>query len=252
VFHPRGGVILEGSQPTIAVVVGPHPGEALTVRWPDGHTQNVVSQQMIWRSVPGESAPYQVFIEGNARILGSEGAPVAQGNLTRIVSFGTQANLTSLRFAAFGSTEITSVPPLPATVTSVAGMFQNVSSPSATIAGLESWDLSGVDDMSWLFFGASNFNDPAVSSWDVSGVTGTNGIFHRAEAFNQPLDQWDVSGWSDIDWLFEGATSFNQDLSGWDLSNLMEQNSGGPCFNWRGNTPAWELSNQPTNVTAGC
>ena len=49
-----------------------------------------------------------------------------------------------------------------------------------------------VTDMSWMFRGATSFNQP-LNNWNVSNVTIMKGMFNGAESFNQDLNNWDVS-----------------------------------------------------------
>ncbi|MDG1794530.1 MAG: BspA family leucine-rich repeat surface protein, partial [Flavobacteriaceae bacterium] len=53
-----------------------------------------------------------------------------------------------------------------------------------------SWDVSNVTDMSYMFGGATSFNQP-IGNWDVSNVTDMNNMFQRTP-FNQPIGGWDV------------------------------------------------------------
>ena len=47
--------------------------------------------------------------------------------------------------------------------------------------------------MSGMFRCASSFNQP-LNSWDMSGVTDVSEMFAEAESFNQPLGAWKLSG----------------------------------------------------------
>ena len=65
---------------------------------------------------------------------------------------------------------------------------------------IEAWDVSAVEDFSWLFVDSSNsalpgahsFNED-VSDWDVSSGTDFTGMFLEARAFNVDISRWDVS-----------------------------------------------------------
>jgi surface protein len=82
-------------------------------------------------------------------------------------------------------------------------------------------DLSGVTDMSFMFYNTSFFNG-AIGSWDVSNVTNMSGMFRYARGFNQPIGSWDVSNVTDMSYMFQGARVFNQPIDSWDLSNVTD------------------------------
>ena len=52
--------------------------------------------------------------------------------------------------------------------------------------------MSKVTNMSYMFGGATSFNQP-LDNWNVSNVTNMGGMFLNAESFNQPLNKWNVS-----------------------------------------------------------
>ncbi|WP_086269899.1 DarT ssDNA thymidine ADP-ribosyltransferase family protein, partial [Campylobacter devanensis] len=56
-------------------------------------------------------------------------------------------------------------------------------------SGIESWDVSSVANMSWMFYGCYNFNQP-LNSWDVGSVANMSWMFYGCYNFNQPLDNW--------------------------------------------------------------
>ena len=85
---------------------------------------------------------------------------------------------------------------------------------------LNSWDVSNVTDTSWMFAGCTNFNQP-LDNWDVFNVTDMRGMFDGCENFNQPLDNWDVFNVTDTSWMFAGCTNFNQPLNSWDISSVI-------------------------------
>ena len=97
---------------------------------------------------------------------------------------------------------------------------------------ISKWDVSKVEDMTYMFRGAESFNQD-ISGWDVSKVKDMEGMFERASSFNQDISGWDVSKVKDMSYMFDGATSFNQNLSRWknkltsDARNSILLNSGG-------------------------
>ena len=57
---------------------------------------------------------------------------------------------------------------------------------------ISKWDVSNVTDMSYMFNGASNFNQD-ISGWNVSNVTNMHRMFLNASSFNQNISKWDTS-----------------------------------------------------------
>ena len=86
-------------------------------------------------------------------------------------------------------------------------------------SGIESWDVSSVTNMSSMFAGCTNFNQP-LNNWDVSSVTKMSWMFIGCKNFNQPLDNWDVSSVADMRWMFYDCENFNQPLNNWDVSSV--------------------------------
>lgn len=76
---------------------------------------------------------------------------------------------------------------LPSCVTDMSHMLSSVKLTTPVV----NWDTSQVTDMSYLFFGSSDFNGD-ISGWNTSNVTNMEGMFYYAEAFNQDLSMWDV------------------------------------------------------------
>lgn len=85
---------------------------------------------------------------------------------------------------------------------------------------INTWDTSGVTDMSNLFKNAFKFNQP-IGNWNTSNVTNMSGMFCEAHFFNQPINNWDTSNVTDMSKLFHYAYYFNQPLNNWDTSNVI-------------------------------
>ena len=103
--------------------------------------------------------------------------------------------------------------------------------------GIELWNVSNVTNMSCMFLGCKNFNQP-LNSWNVSNVTDMSCMFENCENFNQPLNSWDVSNVTDMNSMFRSCKNFNQPLNSWNVSNVT--NIG--CMFW-----CCENFNQPLN-----
>nr|WP_321311949.1 DarT ssDNA thymidine ADP-ribosyltransferase family protein [uncultured Campylobacter sp.] len=109
--------------------------------------------------------------------------------------------------------------------------------------GIEFWDVSNVTDMSCMFWGCENFNQP-LNSWNVSNVTNMYCMFGNCENFNQPLNSWNVSNVVYMSEMFWVCTNFNQPLNYWNVSNVtnMEHMFSG-CENFNQPLNSWNVSN---------
>ncbi len=101
-------------------------------------------------------------------------------------------------------------------VTNMSSMFYDASSFNQDIS---SWDVSHVTNMSYMLKDDFLFNQP-LNSWDVSNVTNMSGMFVNDDSFNQPLDSWDVSSVTDMSVMFKNDTIPNLDISMWNVSNV--------------------------------
>ncbi|WP_279062318.1 DarT ssDNA thymidine ADP-ribosyltransferase family protein [Campylobacter lanienae] len=107
-------------------------------------------------------------------------------------------------------------------------------------SGIENWDVSSVTNMSGMFFGCDNFNQP-LNNWDVSNVTDTSWMFAGCTNFNQPLDNWNVFNVTDMREMFDGCENFNQPLDNWNVSSVTDmyemfrncENFNQPLDSWR-------------------
>lgn len=84
---------------------------------------------------------------------------------------------------------------------------------------LNAWDMSNVEDISYMFCNIIPFN-VYIGDWDVSSVKNMEGLFLGAFLFNQDIGNWDVSNVENMEATFGVAGSFNQDLTHWDVSNV--------------------------------
>lgn len=99
--------------------------------------------------------------------------------------------------------------------------------------GIECWDVSNVENMSYMFFDAVNFNSN-INNWNVSKVTNMSGMFSSAKKFNQPLNNWDTSNVLYMNYMFFNAKNFNQDIGSWNVFSAIYMSymfSGAESFN---------------------
>ncbi|QVJ96019.1 BspA family leucine-rich repeat surface protein [Mycoplasma mycoides] len=110
---------------------------------------------------------------------------------------------------------------LPKEITSLKEAFQ--ANLNKFIDGIQYWDTSNITDMSFMFYGAENF-DQDISMWNTSNVTNMGKMFLKAKKFNQPIGNWNTSNVIYMHQMFEGAKSFNQNISTWNVSNVKNFN----------------------------
>ncbi|MEI0531812.1 BspA family leucine-rich repeat surface protein [Brachyspira pilosicoli] len=84
---------------------------------------------------------------------------------------------------------------------------------------LNKWNVSKVKHMSFMFYYCNDFNQP-LDKWDVSNVEDMFRMFDNCKKFNQPLNSWNVSNVTNMSGMFQVAESFNQPLDKWDVSNV--------------------------------
>lgn len=81
---------------------------------------------------------------------------------------------------------------------------------------LFTWKPNNVKDMSYMFYGADNFNkklsyNPSNQTWDVSGVTNMSYIFNSSTTFNN--SQIDMSGTEPMNWNLNPNVNITNDIS---------------------------------------
>jgi surface protein len=106
-------------------------------------------------------------------------------------------------------------------VSNVTNMSFVFSGASMFNQNVTNWNVSNVINMSAMFWGASVFNQN-IGNWNVSKVTEMSAMFYRAFAFNQNIGNWDVSKVTKMASMFIEASTFNQNIGSWDVSNVTD------------------------------
>ena len=106
-------------------------------------------------------------------------------------------------------------------VSSVTDMTYMFSGAASFNQSISNWNVSGVTDMLLMFFGAVSFNQP-IGDWDVSSVTRMQSMFDGASSFIQPIGSWNTSSVTNMIFMFRKATSFNQPIGDWDVSSVTD------------------------------
>lgn len=199
---------------------------SFTVDWGDG-TQDTITT---WNQTEtthdyGTAGTYTVNISGTIEGWRFGRGSTDYGDAKKFVSvdqWGTLVlkNYSSDLFAGayFYETSNLAIPASDAPNLSQAQSMERAFSNSGITdpSGINSWDVSAVQNFNQLFQRAS-FNGN-ISSWNVSSVTTMNGMFW-ASSFDQDLDQWDVSSVTNMASMFQ-ASPFNGNISTWDTSSL--------------------------------
>jgi len=97
---------------------------------------------------------------------------------------------------------------------------KNMNTDALKILSIEQWGTIKWHSMGSAFEGASNLVGNAIDKPNLSNVTDMSWMFDGATSFNQDIGNWNVSNVTDMQRMFSEATSFNQDIGNWDVSNV--------------------------------
>jgi uncharacterized repeat protein (TIGR02543 family) len=190
------------------------------ISWGDGTTALITS----WSSSKAthtyaSAGVYEVFISGTIKgfrfALTGDRLKLLAISQWGGLNFGNNGSVfcgaENLIITATDSPDLTGI-------TNFGSLFRGCTSLTA-VPGMDSWDVSNVTDMSWMFMSAEAFNQD-IGSWDVSNVTTMAGMFRYASKFNQDIGSWDVSNVTQMYSMFWDAKAFNQDIGGWNVSEV--------------------------------
>lgn len=80
------------------------------------------------------------------------------------------------------------------------------------------WDVSSITDLDFLFYGKTQDNHPDISTWNVFNVTSMQGTFSNS-TFNGQLNKWNVENVTDFSYCFANNVVFNQPLFRWNTQD---------------------------------
>lgn len=104
-------------------------------------------------------------------------------------------------------------------ITDMRGLFLDSKRKGKDFEGIETWDVSNVTDMSYMFYNCKNFNR-SLNDWDVSNVKNMSHMFYNCYKFNQPLDKWDASNVNLADFMFRDCHALDQPVDKWSISKI--------------------------------
>ncbi len=105
-------------------------------------------------------------------------------------------------------------------VKSMEAMFASCSSLELN-KSIDDWNISGVENISYMFFGAKRFNQN-IGSWNLQNVREINDIFHGATLFDQDIGNWRFPRLTSLNSMFERAINFNGNIGNWNVDNITE------------------------------
>ena len=85
-------------------------------------------------------------------------------------------------------------------------------------------DTSKVENMDYMFGGASGLTNLDIGKWDTSKVTTMHSMFYEAsELTNLDIGKWNTSKVTTMGWMFKGASGLtNLDIGKWDTSEVTD------------------------------
>ena len=191
----------------------------------------------------GEAGTYRVGIVGDLQHLYFD----VEGDKDKLVEINQWGDLewTSMAgtFAGCRNLKIvaTDVPDL-SNVTSLSHMFNGATNFSDESDLMGTWDVSTIQDMSYVFANTELF-DEDISGWDTSSATDMTGMFQGAEQFNQNITSWNTANVVDMKYMFFDAKNFDRNIGVWNTANVVDITqmfSGAAAFN--GNLSGWNTS----------
>ena len=100
--------------------------------------------------------------------------------------------------------------PQPQTKDALRSMIEKYCEGKKSYGEPNTWDVTLVTDMSYLFSEMKTFNAP-IDQWNTSEVTDMSGMFYGASSFNQPITM-DTSQVTDMSNMFEEADAMTHPL----------------------------------------
>lgn len=100
----------------------------------------------------------------------------------------------------------------PPSVSSLSGFLGNTPNANPDVS---SWDLSNINNTSFMFRGAAAATVVGSTNWDVSNVTNVQSMFQSAAVANPDTSLWDVSNITIFTSMFNNAANAAPDTSNW-------------------------------------
>ena len=224
------------------------------VNWGDGTIESFTTGTISHEYTQNNT--YTITISGTAKLFGAYGGYIGNNLITEVTQWG-DLGIISLQYAFLNATQLISVPAnIPNTVINTSFMFFGASNFNQDIS---SWNTSNVTNMSDMFNGASIFNKD-ISSWNTSNVTNMSYMFYQASEFNQDISSWNTLNVRNMNSMFHEATNFNNfnksiDTWGTKLGNVLYMsNMFSQAVSFNQNISSWACFNvtNASNMLSNC
>lgn len=215
-----------------------------TINWGDG---TVVSNNYANRThTYAIAGNYDVTITGVCKRFNFNGLSTSANRLKDIKQWG----IVDMYFNTYmfrdcsNLTGISAIDtPIFGAFTNLEGMFFGCTLLGTTTTNMNSWDLSNVISVRYMFYACINFNSN-ISSWNVSNISNFVSMFNSATLFNQNISSWNVSGATNMSQMFNDAYAFNQNIGSWNVSNVTDMSSlFAGCIAFNQNISNWNVAN---------
>uniref|UniRef100_A0A6C0KVI1 PKD domain-containing protein n=1 Tax=viral metagenome TaxID=1070528 RepID=A0A6C0KVI1_9ZZZZ len=191
-------------------------GVATSIDWGDGNFSYDNNRVHTYAT----AGTYTVQVMGSGIIMMDQAHDVQNSAVQYLIecsSFG-EIGLTSLDYAFWRCSALTTVPALLPAGSNITTMAHTFDSATAMNSDLHQWDVSYVTNMSGMFTDATAFNNGdsgnngnIVLNWGnkTQNVTDMSYMFNNASSFNQRINSFNVSSVTTMEGMFNGAILFN-------------------------------------------
>ena len=175
-------------------------GSSFQVIWGDGSTDSTGLGTGIhshtYSNTTGSSIDYELEYNG--------GTTTDPCTWVRFDDNGDAASRNAIvEVSQWGSTQFTSLH----------NMFRNLVNNDVTAT--DTPDLSNATSLSGMFQSNGSLvnSNGSIGDWDISNINNITFLFNGANSFNVDISKWDTSSCNNFYYLFNNAASFNQDIS---------------------------------------
>ena len=114
------------------------------------------------------------------------------------------------------------------------------------VNGVNDWDISGISDLTTVFYYCNSLTQLDLSNWDTSNVTNMYCMFRYCESLTSlDLSNWDTGNVTDMSYMFANCQLLTTlDVSNFDTSNVINMQY---MFSYCNNLTTLDVSNFVTS-----